>query len=143
MLVFIGLILVYGLLFVILAVSKAILDKDKKPPTSSKAATRKAAAKSLRQHRIIPALRLKHRSGGCGTSPAVSVLRIMRYCPKSLLVFGYWLQAIIHWLSFYVYFALHYPSIPVAITIFLYSLLRSPSSILPSQCSCPCCYRKA
>ena len=35
MLVFIGLILVYGLLFAILAVSKAILDKDKKPPTSS------------------------------------------------------------------------------------------------------------
>ena len=32
MLVFIGLILVYGLLFAILAVSKAILDKDKKPP---------------------------------------------------------------------------------------------------------------
>ena len=29
MLVFIGLILVYGLLFAILAVSKAILDKDK------------------------------------------------------------------------------------------------------------------
>lgn len=30
MLVFIGLILVYGILFAILAVSKAILDKDKK-----------------------------------------------------------------------------------------------------------------
>ena len=60
----------------------------------------------LRQHRIIPALRLKHRSGGCGTasalpkcsirlqyylrfwlsscrtSLAVSALRIMRYCLK-------------------------------------------------------------
>ena len=36
-----------------------------------------------RQHRIIPALRLKHRSGGCGTSLAVSALRIMRYCPKT------------------------------------------------------------
>ncbi|WP_294769694.1 hypothetical protein, partial [uncultured Gemmiger sp.] len=59
----------------------------------------------LRQHRTIPALRLKHRSGGCGTasalpkcsirlqyylrfwlsicrtSLAVSALRIMRYCP--------------------------------------------------------------
>lgn len=34
MLVFIGLILVYGILFAILAVSKAILDKDKKPPAS-------------------------------------------------------------------------------------------------------------
>ncbi len=28
------------------------------------------------------ALRLKHRSGGCGTSLAVSALRIMRYCHK-------------------------------------------------------------
>lgn len=36
MLVFIGLILVYGILFAILAASKAILDKDKKPPASSK-----------------------------------------------------------------------------------------------------------
>ncbi len=60
----------------------------------------------LRQHRIIPALRLKHRSGGsgtasalpkcsiihkvlsalwlssCRTSLAVSALRIMRYCPE-------------------------------------------------------------
>ena len=34
----------------------------------------------LRQHRTIPALRLKHRSGSCRTSLAVSALRIMRYC---------------------------------------------------------------
>ncbi len=33
------------------------------------------------QHRTIPALRLKHRSGICRTSLAVSALRIMRYCP--------------------------------------------------------------
>ena len=33
----------------------------------------------LRQYRIIPALRLKHRFGGCRTSLAVSALRIMRY----------------------------------------------------------------
>ena len=33
----------------------------------------------FRQHRTIPALRLKHRSGG-RTSLAVSALRIMRYC---------------------------------------------------------------
>ena len=32
------------------------------------------------QHRTIPTLRLKHRSGSCGTSLAVSALRIMRYC---------------------------------------------------------------
>ena len=35
----------------------------------------------LRQHRTIPALRLKHRFGSCHTSLAVSALRIMRYCP--------------------------------------------------------------
>ena len=34
------------------------------------------------QYRTIPALRLKHRSGGCGTSLAVSALRIMRYFHK-------------------------------------------------------------
>jgi hypothetical protein len=28
-------------------------------------------------------LRLKHRSGSCGTSLAVSALRIMRYCLKN------------------------------------------------------------
>ena len=38
--------------------------------------------KFLRQHRTIPALRLKHRSGSCRTSLAVSALRIMRYCPN-------------------------------------------------------------
>ena len=37
----------------------------------------------LKQHRTIPALRLKHRSGICRTSLAVSALRIMRYCPKA------------------------------------------------------------
>ena len=36
---------------------------------------------TLSQHRTIRALRLKHRAGGCGTSLAVSALRIMRYCP--------------------------------------------------------------
>ena len=66
------------------------------------------ALKSLGQYRIIPALRLKHRSGSCGTasalpkcsiihiqyylrfwlsscrtSLAVSALRIMRYCPET------------------------------------------------------------
>ena len=45
MLVFIGLILVYGLLFAILAVSKAILDKDKKPPTSSKSSHTQSSSK--------------------------------------------------------------------------------------------------
>ena len=40
----------------------------------------------LRQYRTIPALRLKHRSGSCGTSFAVSALRIMRYCPYSFFI---------------------------------------------------------
>ena len=38
----------------------------------------------LRQHRTIPAWRLKHRSGRCRTSLAVSALRIMRYCLKGI-----------------------------------------------------------
>ena len=78
MLVFIGLILVYGLLFAILAVSKAILDKDKKPPTSSKSTTQSSgvprwtkmrgfsckAAKSLLQSRqgVLPSLQSHVRS---------------------------------------------------------------------------------
>ena len=37
-------------------------------------------ASDFRQHRTIPALRLKHRTGSCRTSLAVSALRIMRYC---------------------------------------------------------------
>ena len=37
----------------------------------------------LGQHRTILALRLKHRSGICRTSLAVSALRIMRYCLSS------------------------------------------------------------
>ena len=41
------------------------------------------------------------------------------------------------------YIAFHYPSIPVAITVFLYFLLRSSGSTLPSQCNWSCCYRKA
>ena len=51
MLVFIGLILVYGLLFAILAVSKAILDKDKKPPTSSKSTTQSSSKTVPKQRR--------------------------------------------------------------------------------------------
>ena len=37
-------------------------------------------SENLGQYRTIPALRLKHRSGSCRTSLAVSALRIMRYC---------------------------------------------------------------
>ena len=34
----------------------------------------------LRQHRTIPALRLKHRSGGCGTASALPKCSIMSGC---------------------------------------------------------------
>ena len=54
MLVFIGLILVYGLLFAILAVSKAILDKDKKPPTSSKSTTQSSSKKPAYTVKSVP-----------------------------------------------------------------------------------------
>lgn len=54
MLVFIGLILVYGLLFAILAVSKAILEKDKKPPTSSKNNHMQSHKKPAYSVKIIP-----------------------------------------------------------------------------------------
>ena len=37
-------------------------------------------SENLGQHRTIPALRLKHRSGSYRTSLAVSALRIMRCC---------------------------------------------------------------
>ena len=40
---------------------------------------------TLGQHRTIPALRLKHRSGSCRTSLAVSALRIMRYCLRKIM----------------------------------------------------------
>lgn len=54
MLVFIGLILVYGLLFAILAVSKAILDKDKKPPTSSKSSNTQSNKKPAYTVKTVP-----------------------------------------------------------------------------------------
>ena len=56
------------------------------------------------QHRIIPALRLQHRSGSCRTSLAVSALRIMRYCllpshrRKTVKINAEWLVARRKWL---------------------------------------------
>ena len=54
MLVFIGLILFYVLLLAILAVSKAILDKDKKPPTSSKSTTQSSSKKPAYPVKTVP-----------------------------------------------------------------------------------------
>ncbi|MFR4258784.1 helix-turn-helix domain-containing protein [Gemmiger formicilis] len=39
----------------------------------------------LRQHRIIPALRLKHRSGGCGTASALPKCSIIHKVLSALL----------------------------------------------------------
>ena len=44
--------------------------------------------KKLRQHRIIPALRLKHRSGGCGTASALPKCSIMSGCGTRIVLRG-------------------------------------------------------
>ena len=43
---------------------------------------------ALRQHRIIPALRLKHRSGGCGTASALPKCSIMSGCGTRIVLRG-------------------------------------------------------
>ena len=40
----------------------------------------------LRQHRIIPALRLKHRFGGCGTASALPKCSIMSGCGTRIVL---------------------------------------------------------
>ena len=42
----------------------------------------------LRQHRIISALRLKHRSGGCGTASALPKCSIMSGCGTRIVLRG-------------------------------------------------------
>ena len=42
----------------------------------------------LRQHRTIPALRLKHRSGGCGTASALPKCSIMSGCGTRIVLRG-------------------------------------------------------
>ena len=49
---------------------------------------RQAVIVNLRQHRIIPALRLKHRSGGCGTASAVPKCSIMSGCGTRIVLRG-------------------------------------------------------
>ena len=44
--------------------------------------------KSIRQHRTIPALRLKHRSGGCGTASALPKCSIMSGCGTRIVLRG-------------------------------------------------------
>ena len=41
-----------------------------------------------RQHRTIPALRLKHRSGGCGTASALPKCSIMSGCGTRIVLRG-------------------------------------------------------
>ena len=43
---------------------------------------------ALRQHRIIPALRLKHRSDGCGTASALPKCSIMSGCGTRIVLRG-------------------------------------------------------
>jgi len=42
----------------------------------------------FRQHRTIPALRLKHRSGGCGTASALPKCSIMSGCGTRIVLRG-------------------------------------------------------
>ena len=44
--------------------------------------------KHLRQHRTIPALRLKHRSGSCGTASALPKCSIMSGCGSRIVLRG-------------------------------------------------------
>ena len=46
------------------------------------------ALKSLGQHRTIPALRLKHRSGSCGTASALPKCSIMSGCGTRIVLRG-------------------------------------------------------
>ena len=47
-----------------------------------------SAPANLRQHRTIPALRLKHRSGGCGTASALPKCSIMSGCGTRIVLRG-------------------------------------------------------
>ena len=93
----------YAMNFGLIAVNRETMERTPKPSLAVLGGYANA-----KQHRIIPALRLKHRSGGCGTasalpkcsiihkvlsalwlsscrtSLAVSALRIMRYCHKNI-----------------------------------------------------------
>ena len=44
--------------------------------------------RNLRQHRTIPALRLKHRSGGCGTASALPKCSIISGCGTRIVLRG-------------------------------------------------------
>ena len=49
---------------------------------------RQAVIVNLRQHRTIPALRLKHRSGSCGTASALQKCSIMSGCGTRIVLRG-------------------------------------------------------
>ena len=50
-----------------------------------KAILKKSLGEVLRHHRTIPALRLKHRSGGCGTASALPKCSIIHKVLSALL----------------------------------------------------------
>ena len=54
-------------------------------PLPNSAAMDALVEELLRQHRTIPALRLKHRSGGCGTASALPKCSIIHKVLSALL----------------------------------------------------------
>ena len=57
-------------------------------PAGCSAVPRQGGSLSLWQYRIIPALRLKHRSGGCGTASALPKCSIMSGCGTRIVLRG-------------------------------------------------------
>ena len=66
------------------------LQTDGHCPSSGppKRACGRSALRMLRQHRTIPALRLKHRSGSCGTASALPKCSIMSGCGTRIVLRG-------------------------------------------------------
>ena len=66
------------------------LQTDGHCPSSGppKRACGRSALRMLRQHRTIPALRLKHRSGSCGTVSALPKCSIMSGCGTRIVLRG-------------------------------------------------------
>ena len=66
------------------------LQTDGHCPSSGppKRACGRSALRMLRQHRTIPALRLKHRSGSCGTASALPKCSLMSGCGTRIVLRG-------------------------------------------------------
>ena len=64
------------------------LNKTAKPDGQHQCSVWPCCFYALWQHRIIPALRLKHRSGGCGTASALPKCSIMSGCGTRIVLRG-------------------------------------------------------